>query len=138
MMSGRVLIVEDSRIAQAQIKRILESMQCECVTASDGSEGIDSATKDPDIYLIIADINMPGLNGLDMCQEIRNLPHHKTTKIIMCTSEGSLEMKQRGKQIGVYAWVVKPINENSFKMLIQRIFDGDISKKPVFKSLDAS
>ncbi|MBF0440557.1 MAG: response regulator [Oligoflexales bacterium] len=121
-MRGKVLVVDDAKIVLIQMQRIIESLDCQAINAIDAQEGIDAARKDPDIKLIIADINMPGMNGLEMCSEIRKMPSHKSTRIIICTTEASSQMKEKAKQIGVNGWLVKPINEATIAKLIEATF----------------
>ncbi|MBF0441882.1 MAG: response regulator [Oligoflexales bacterium] len=119
-MPGSVLAIDDSKIILIQIKKVVETLNVKCYTASDAVEGIECAKNNKDISLIIADINMPGMNGLDMCREIRMMPHHKSTKIVICTSENSLSAKKTGREIGVTAWMVKPVSESTFITLINK------------------
>ncbi|MBF0441138.1 MAG: response regulator [Oligoflexales bacterium] len=120
-MPAKILVIDDSRMVQEQLRKVVQSLNCECIIATSGKEGIEKAAEHRDISIIIADINMEGMNGIDMCAEIRKMPHHKRTGIIMCTTEGANEMKQRGKELGVFAWVIKPVKEETFSALIRRI-----------------
>ncbi|MBF0442644.1 MAG: response regulator [Oligoflexales bacterium] len=121
-MSKKVLIVDDSRIVIVQLQHTIERLGCQTVCAYDANEGISMAAKDPEIELIIADINMPGMNGLDMCAEIRKIPHHKGTRIVVCTTENAPHMKEKAKALGVNAWLVKPINDTSIEKLVAITF----------------
>ena len=108
------------------MQNALQSVGHEVVLADSGLSGIEKAQGDADINLIIADINMSGMNGIEMCERIRQIPHHKDTVIIMCTTESSVKLKERAKSIGVKAWIVKPIDDVRLQKVVQMIFE----KKP--------
>jgi two-component system chemotaxis response regulator CheY len=56
-----------------------------------------------------------------MVEEIRKLPEHKFTPIVMLTTEKKEELKARGKSLGVKAWLVKPFNKNKFLMALEKL-----------------
>lgn len=107
---SKILIVDDSDIIRNQLKQTLVDAGYEVVEGVDGVEGLNKATEDQ-MDLIITDFNMPNMDGLDMSIAIKKLPQYKETNIIMLTTESSTELKKKGKDAGVRAWVLKPINE---------------------------
>ena len=106
-MSKTILIVDDSASIRQVVSITLKGAGFEVIEATNGKEGIAKldGTK---IHLIISDVNMPIMGGIDMVKEIKQLPKYKFTPVIMLTTEASEEMKQQGKAIGAKAWMVKP------------------------------
>jgi two-component system chemotaxis response regulator CheY len=119
----KVLVVDDSEIILIRIRNSLEEIGCQVITAASGVDGVNAAKNDNDISLIIADINMPGMNGIEMCEKIRGLPQHKDTMIMMCTTESSSKLKERAKELGVKCWLIKPINDDLLKKGVNLLYE---------------
>ncbi|MBF0441110.1 MAG: response regulator [Oligoflexales bacterium] len=120
-MIKKVLVVDDSKIMLLKIQNILEKAGHPVITAMTGMDGIELARQNPDINLIITDLGMPGISGMEMCEKIREIPEHKNTAILVCTTDTSSDMKDRAKRVGVKWWIVKPINDVNFGKAIDLI-----------------
>jgi len=104
----KILIVDDSAMLRDMLMYALnEGGYEDVVSATNGVEGLEKAKRDQ-YDLIISDVNMPEMNGLDMIKEVRKLPNYTKTPILVLTTERSEEMKQKGKQAGATGWIVKP------------------------------
>lgn len=119
----KVLIVDDSDMIRNQLKQIVIDQGYECIAASDGKEGYETFEANPDVSLIITDVNMPNLSGLEMVEQIRNLEAGKTVNIFVLTSGEDPDSVQKGKSMGVKAWIVKPINPETIKMGLNRFLN---------------
>ncbi len=126
-MAKKVIIVDDSRAVVATAELALEEMiksgiiefksylnPMELLGAlQDGSESFD---------LLISDVNMPQLNGLDLSRSIKADERYKNKPIIILTTESSNDLKMVGKEIGVTGWMVKPFSNDklvkSLKMIL--------------------
>ena len=106
-MSKTILIVDDSVSLRQVVAIALKGAGYEVIEAGDGKEGLGKLTGQK-IHLIISDVNMPNMDGISMVTEIKKMPEYKFTPIIMLTTESQDEMKQKGKEAGVKAWMVKP------------------------------
>jgi two-component system, chemotaxis family, chemotaxis protein CheY len=104
----KILIVDDSETLRIQLKKDLEQAQYLVVEASDGVHGMEILDANRDTSLIICDINMPRMDGISMCSKIKEKPEFKSLPILMMTTESSAELKAKGKEIGVLAWITKP------------------------------
>jgi two-component system chemotaxis response regulator CheY len=102
-----ILIVDDSRTIRQQTRVLLENNGFHVVEAGNGVEGLEEAKKGP-VDLIIVDVNMPAMNGLEMISHVRKLDGYAKTPIFVLTTEASGEIVRRGKAVGATAWVVKP------------------------------
>ncbi len=101
-----ILVVDDSITSRTLLKNVLQSANYEVKTSLDGSEGLARA-KSEYFDLIITDIDMPHMDGLEMTRQIKL--DEKLTKIpiILVTSRDSKESKERGLEVGANAYIVK-------------------------------
>jgi len=106
-MSKTILIVDDSASIRQVVSITLKGAGYEVIEAVDGKDGL-TKLDGKKIHLIISDVNMPNMDGISMVKEIKQLPNYKFTPIVMLTTEGSDDKKQRGKAAGAKAWIVKP------------------------------
>lgn len=113
---GRILTVDDSSSMRMAIRIALSGAGHEIVEASDGLDGLEKATGSK-FDMIIADLNMPRMNGLEMIREIRKLPVQAGTPIIFLTTESDEALKQEARSAGATGWLVKPfVPENLLKV----------------------
>lgn len=126
-MAKKVIIVDDSRAVVATAELALEEMintgVIEFKSYLNPMEllgALQSGSEDFD--LLISDVNMPQLNGLDLARSIKSDERYKNKPIIILTTESSNEMKMTGKEIGVTGWMVKPFSDEklvkSLKMIL--------------------
>jgi len=119
-MSKQILVVDDSATMRQQLRMVLEGEGFKVSEADDGDKGAELAKNNP-VDLIIADVNMPRVDGLQMIAKIRECPEHQKTPIFVLTTEATPAMKARGKQVGATAWVVKPFSSNTLIKAISRV-----------------
>ena len=103
----QVLIVDDSTSIRQLVSTVLERAGYEVDGAEDGREGLKVASA-KEFDLVITDIHMPNMNGLELVEELRQLPTYRMKPILVLSTEGSQEMKERGKAAGATGWMVKP------------------------------
>jgi len=106
-MSKTILVVDDSSSVRTVVKAALMSAGYNVIEASDGKDGISKLTGEK-VHLIISDVNMPNMNGIEMVKEIKKLPNYKFTPICMLTTESEQSKMAEGKAAGAKAWIVKP------------------------------
>jgi two-component system, chemotaxis family, chemotaxis protein CheY len=107
-MSKKVLVVDDSSTVRQQVGSALEQAGFTVIEAVDGIDGAAQIAGSPDIALVICDVNMPRMNGLEMVESVRRAPLSATMPIIMLTTEGDPSLVARAKQAGAKGWIVKP------------------------------
>jgi len=117
---SKILIVDDSNSIRDMISFTLQKSGYSVVEARDGMEGLNKA-KASAFDLVISDVNMPKMDGLTLCGEIRKLPNFKFVPILMLTTESSTELKMKGKAAGATGWLVKPFNPEKLISTIQRV-----------------
>ena len=116
----RVMIVDDSSTFRLQLRGLLEGQGLEVVEAANGFDGL-AALEQNQMDLLIIDVNMPVMNGLEMITHIRKLPEYQKTPIFLLTTESSGDSVRQGKAVGATAWVVKPFKNDVLIGAIKRV-----------------
>src|SRR6188768_1347749 len=111
-MGKKILVVDDSRTVRQQVGSILTEAGYEVVEASDGVEGVETIAATPDLSLVICDVNMPKLSGVDMLAQVKQDPKHAGLQVLMLTTEGQPALVARAKAAGARGWIVKPFKQD--------------------------
>lgn len=106
-MSKTILVVDDSSSVRIVLKAALMGAGYNVIEASDGKDAI-SRLSGQKVHLIISDVNMPNMNGIEMVKAIKQMPDYKFTPICMLTTESEQSKMAEGKAAGAKAWIVKP------------------------------
>ena len=104
-----ILVVDDSTTMRQMVAFTLTSAGHDVTEAPDGNQALAKA-KQKKFDLVITDVNMPGMNGIDLVQSLRALPDCKFIPILVLTTEAGAELKQKGRSAGATGWIVKPFN----------------------------
>ena len=109
MAGYKVLVVEDSPTMRQLIVFALKRIRgFQIVEANDGVDGLKKLSADK-FDLILTDINMPIMDGLKLVSMVRNDPNYKETPIIVITTEGAIEDRERALALGANEYITKPI-----------------------------
>lgn len=119
-MSKSILIVDDSKVAREVIKEFISNDIVKISEAANGKEAL-CHLKQNYVDLIICDLNMPVMNGLELIENIKNSEKLSSTRIALITSESSFESLDKAKKMGVIAFLVKPVTEDQISTLIDII-----------------
>jgi two-component system chemotaxis sensor kinase CheA len=103
----KVLVVEDSFTVRELQRSILEAGGYPVVTARDGRDALEVIEADPEIALVVTDLDMPRLNGLELTRAIRAIDQRSSLPVIIVTSRGSQEDQHRGIEAGADAYMAK-------------------------------
>ncbi|MEW6107893.1 MAG: response regulator [Nitrospirota bacterium] len=115
-----ILIVEDSATTRALIRAVIEELgDFETVEASSGFEAL-KILPSQQYDLIITDINMPDINGLELINFVRNNPRYNHLPIIIVSTEKSEEDKRRGMALGATAYITKPFKSFELQDVIKK------------------
>jgi two-component system, chemotaxis family, chemotaxis protein CheY len=104
-----ILIVDDSNTMRQMVNFTLTDAGHEVIEARDAAEAMEQLQLNK-FELIISDVNMPGMSGIDLVREVRNMPDYKFTPILVLTTESQQDIKQKGRAAGATGWIVKPFN----------------------------
>jgi len=117
---GNILIVDDSSLIRSVASDATVEAGHTPVVAANGQEGLDKLANNY-IDIIFSDINMPVMGGLEMVEKIKQNDEYKFIPIIMLTTENNDELKAKGKELGVKAWLLKPFNKEKFFTAVQKL-----------------
>lgn len=120
MATRRILAVDDSVSIRKSISFILGQEDFEVVEAENGADGLTKA-KGEKFGLIITDINMPIMDGIQFIKELRSTVEHKFTPIIVLTTENQDSKMQEGKAAGATGWIVKPFSSEKLIAVVKKI-----------------
>jgi two-component system chemotaxis response regulator CheY len=111
-LEHKILIVEDSATMRQLLRFALQRLgKVEILEAANGVEGL-KILRQGGIDLALVDINMPVMDGLKMTQMIRQDPHLANLPIIIITTEGKEEIREKARELGIEHYVTKPINQS--------------------------
>lgn len=119
-MSKVILTVDDSASMRQMVGVTLRSAGYHVVEAADGHEALEYAKKHA-VDLVLADVNMPRMDGIRLVSALRTLPSYRLTPLLLLTTESSPERKQEGKQAGATGWMVKPFNPDQLLATLSRV-----------------
>lgn len=120
---ARILIVDDSPSQLMGIRRLVEKLGHEAVTAEDGAAGVDAAKRElPD--LILMDVVMPNLNGFQATRAITREPTTKHIPVILVTTKDQDTDRVWGMRQGAKAYITKPFNEDELSKTIGELLPG--------------
>lgn len=122
---ARILIVDDSPSQLMGIRRIVEKLGHEALTAEDGAAGVEAAKRElPD--LILMDVVMPNLNGFQATRSITREPTTKHIPIVLVTTKDQDTDRVWGMRQGAKAYITKPFSESELADMIQQMLGGDV------------
>ena len=122
-MAKTLLIVDDSVSLRAVVKIALTGAGYDVIQACDGKDALTklAAPGTPKIHLIISDVNMPVMGGIEFVTKAKQLPAFKFTPVIMLTTEGDDAAKQQGRAAGAKAWIIKPFDPAQLLNTVSRL-----------------
>ena len=115
-----ILAVDDSPSMRKMVSFTLTGAGYNVVEAVDGQDAFEKA-QTHHIDLVLADQNMPRLDGIGLTRKLREHPKFKTIPILILTTESSYQMKQAGRSAGATGWLVKPFDPNRLIEVIQKV-----------------
>jgi DNA-binding response OmpR family regulator len=108
-MSHRILVADDEKNIATALKFMLERSGFEVLIAENGVAALNAMESDPP-DLVLLDVMMPGMNGYEVCQRIRENPRWQATRIVMLTAKGRDVDVEKGLALGADAYVTKPFS----------------------------
>ncbi len=105
-MSQTILIVDDSMMVRQQVGRVLSGVGFSIVEAVDGVDAIQKLAEFPATKLVVCDVNMPRMNGIEFLEALA--AKGNGPPVVMLTTEGEAELMRKAKSLGAKGWLVKP------------------------------
>ena len=120
-MATKILIVDDSAMVRRQVTSALVGAGFLVVEAVDGEDAREKLAATPDTGLIVCDVTMPRMNGIEFLEAIRQESRFDGVPVVMLTTEGRPDMIQRAKTLGAKGWLVKPFKPDLLISAVQRL-----------------
>lgn len=105
-MTARVMVVDDSLLVRRQVTAALKGPGYLVTEAVDGVDALEKLAEFSDTRLIVCDVNMPRMNGIELLERLSK--QGSIVPVVMLTTEGQPELIQRAKSLGAKGWIVKP------------------------------
>ena len=123
-MAKLIFIVDDSSTMLMSVRGNLEMNGFQVATAVDGQDALDKLKAGLKPDLIITDINMPRMTGLELIKQVKTLPGFRFTPILTLTTESQPEKRDEGRRLGATGWLVKPVSGTDLVKVIKQVLPG--------------
>ncbi len=118
-----ILIVEDSAMTRAMIRAALENINnCDIIEVASGFEAL-RILPSREFRLILTDINMPDINGLELINFVKSNPTYRDIPLIIVTTESRETDINRGMALGAFAYITKPFEPDKLQKLVQKALE---------------
>ncbi len=118
-----IMLVDDSATLLLSVSTILAKAGYQVEKASDAQQGLKKFATGLKVDLLITDLNMPGLNGIEFIREVRKLPQYRFMPILFQTTESQQAKRLEAKAAGASGWLVKPVTAtdllNTIKLVMR-------------------
>lgn len=119
-MAKTVLAVDDSKTMRDMVSFTLKGAGFDVTLAEDGKEALDlSKGMVPD--LVITDVNMPNMNGIELVNALRQDARYRSIPILILTTESDTDLKTKGREAGATGWIVKPFVPDKLLKVVQKV-----------------
>ena len=119
-MSKTIMAVDDSASVRQMVNFTLTKAGYEVVEAVDGLDAVKKLDS-TSVQMMITDLNMPNMDGIELIGSVRAMPKYKFIPIIMLTTESKDSKKQEGKAAGATGWIVKPFKPDQLLAVIKKV-----------------
>lgn len=119
-MSKTIMAVDDSASVRQMLSFTLENAGYEVVEAVDGQDAVNKLDQSA-VHMMITDLNMPNMDGIDLIRSVRTKRQYKFIPIIMLTTESKDSKKQEGKAAGATGWIVKPFKPDQLLGVVKKV-----------------
>lgn len=118
-MTKTALTVDDSKTMRDMVSFTLKNAGYSVIDAEDGQDALNKLTGPVDV--VITDLNMPNMNGLELIRALRAKPEYRAVPILMLTTESDDSKKGEGKAAGATGWIVKPFNPEKLVQVVNKV-----------------
>jgi two-component system chemotaxis response regulator CheY len=115
-----VMTVDDSASLRQMVSVVLRGGGYTVIEAVDGLDAL-SKLKGQELHLILTDVNMPKMDGLEFTRQVRAMPEYKFVPVVLLTTESHSDKKQAGKAAGATAWIVKPFDPDQLLAVVKKV-----------------
>ncbi|MCJ2056425.1 response regulator [Methylobacterium sp. J-048] len=123
-MATTIMIVDDSPTMLMSIEGILSKAGLGVVKAASGEEAVTTLQGGTKPNLLITDLNMGAMNGIELIRRVRKLPGLQFIPILMLTTESQQDKRNEAKSAGATGWIVKPVDPEALLKVIRQLVPG--------------
>ncbi len=116
----KVMVLDDSETVRKQVGAALEGAGYAVVEAKDGVDGLGQLESDNEIAMVVLDINMPRMGGLEMLERMRKRDNLEETPVLILTTEADPTLIDRARAAGAKGWLVKPVKPDLLVKAVDR------------------
>jgi two-component system chemotaxis response regulator CheY len=120
-MTKTIMIVDDSASMRGLISMTLKNNGYEVIEASDGKEAVKRLSSAGKVDLIITDLNMPNMDGIQFIKTVKGDSKYRFIPVVMLTTESQDTKKEEGRLAGAKAWIVKPFKPEVLVGVVKKI-----------------
>jgi two-component system chemotaxis response regulator CheY len=117
----KAIVIDDSRAARQQVANVLVGAGFEIVEAVDGNDGLEKINANADAKVVICDVNMPNLSGLELLAAVKASHPLGFPPFLMLTTEAQPELVQQAKKHGAKGWVIKPFKPELLLAAVRKL-----------------
>jgi two-component system chemotaxis response regulator CheY len=114
------MTVDDSPSLRQMVALTLETAGYEVVEACDGHDAV-AKLGGREYHLFVTDLNMPGMDGIELTRKLRSMPEYRFVPIVLLTTESHQEKKMEGKAAGATGWIVKPFKPEDLLATVKKV-----------------
>ena len=122
-MKRTVLTVDDALTMRKLVSFTLRGAGLEVIEAADGVAGLEMLNRHR-VDLIITDVNMPRMDGIEFTRQARRTAHGRAIPILILTTESDASKKNAGRSAGATGWIVKPFQQNQLLAVVGKVLPG--------------
>ncbi|WP_054029675.1 response regulator [Desulfatitalea tepidiphila] len=119
-MSKKIMTVDDSASVRQMVSFTLKGAGYEVSEAQDGRDALNKLNG-AGVQMVITDLNMPNMNGLELIKALRAKPECKFMPIVFLTTESQAEKKNEAKAAGATGWIVKPFKPDQLLAVVKKV-----------------
>ena len=119
-MGKSIISIDDSSTMRRMVAFTLKGAGYDVLEASDGAEAL-KVLKGRSVDLVISDINMPNMDGLELTRQLRSQPMFSRTPILLLTTESDPGKKAEGRAAGATGWIVKPFSQDQLLAIVGKV-----------------
>jgi two-component system chemotaxis response regulator CheY len=120
-MTKKVIVIDETVTVRQQVGTALRQAGFDVIEASDGDEGAELISRTTDAAMVICDVNMPRMNGLELLELIKKDGKNAALPVLMLTTEGQPQLIERAKKGGAKGWVVKPFKPELLVAAVKKL-----------------
>jgi two-component system chemotaxis response regulator CheY len=119
-MAHSIMTADDSSSVRQMVSFTLNQAGYDVVEAVDGQDALSKLDSSP-VNMLITDLNMPNMDGIELIRQLRARSRYKFMPIIMLTTESQASRKQEGKSAGATGWIVKPFKPDQLLGVVKKV-----------------